>query len=201
MKSRKKIKMKSKLSICIILLIFNTALQAQKSNFDIMVKNKTVGEATITKKNISDTEYSIKYTFDASITILFITTTVDMDILMSYKNNQLVEGNVNYLYNNKRTITKYKWNGSSYDVDQDGKKSRLNEKVLFSTMNLYEKEPLGVKKIFLENQNEFTEIKNLGNNTYFAKVDGDDCTYTYKNAELQKILIDAFVNITIIRKN
>lgn len=187
--------------ITFVCLFYAQTVFSQKSNFDIIVKDKVVGEATILKSNSNENEYSLKYTFDATITILFIKTTVDMDMTVKYKNGQMIKADVNYVYNGKPFIRNYVWNGKNYDVSTNGKKSTLDKKAFFTVMNLYEKEPVGVSEIFLEKDNEFVSIKSLGNNKYFAKVDGDDCTYTYKNGEIQKIFVDAFVNLSIVRKN
>lgn len=186
--------------IFVFTLIF-AAANAQKTSFDIIVNDKVVGEATMTKNVINANEYTLKYTFEATITILFIKTTVNMKTNVKYRNGQVVNSDVDYLYNNKRLLRSVVWNGNNYDVTTDGKKSTLDKKAFFSVMNLYEKEPIGISEMYLEKDNEFTPIKSLGNNLYFAKVDGDDCTYTYKNGKLQKILVDAFVNLSIVRKN
>lgn len=174
---------------------------AQKTYYDIIAKDKVVGEASMMKNVISDSEYALKYRFDAEITVLFIKTTIDVDISVKYKNSQVITADVSYIYNGKPYITKYVWNGTYYDVTTDGEKSRLDKKAFFSVMNFYDKEPIGINEVFLERQNEFSKLTSLGNNTYEIEVDGDDCTYTYKNGVLQKLIVDAFINIIVVRKN
>lgn len=190
-----------KLIITLLALVTTQIIIAQRTNFDIVVKDKVVGEATITKQALAGNEYTLKYTFDASITIFFIKTTVDMDTKVKYRDGQVVEADINYVYNGKPFLRNYVWNGTQYDVITDGKKTTMSKKAFFSTMNLYEKEPVGKTEVFLEKQNEFSTIKTLGNNKYYVKVDGDDCTYTYQNGKLQRLDIDAFVDLSIVRKN
>ena len=187
-------------SLFLLFLLIFGATNAQKTSFDIVVMDKVVGEANLVKKIIGEGKYSLAYTFDATVTMLFIKTVVDMDINVSYDKSQLTNAKVVYKYNDKLLNRNIVWDGAKYNVDTNGKKTALTKKAFFSVMNLYEKEPIGIKEVFLEKQSEFVALKSLGNNQYSLIVDGDNCTYTYKNGALQKIVIDAFANVTLLRK-
>lgn len=185
--------------IFMFILVVGT-VKSQKMSFDIFTMGKQVGEVVLVKKNLGDGKYTLDYTFDAEVKVLFIKTVVDMDIDITFTNNQLTEAFLKYKYNEKLLTRKFTWDGQKYTVDTNGKKTTFDKKVFFSVMNMYEKEPIGIKEVFLEKQNEFAALKNLGNNKYSVVVDGDNCIYTYKNGLLESIFIDAIVDLNIVRR-
>lgn len=187
-------------SIFFVFTLICAVSNAQKTSFDIVIMDKKVGEANLVKKVISEGKYSLAYTFDATVMLLFIKTVVDMDINVSFDKSQLTNAKVVYKYNDKLLNRSIVWDGAKYNVDSNGKKTTITKKAFFTVMNLYEKEPIGIKEVFLEKQSEFVALKSLGNNQYSLIVDGDNCIYTYKNGALQKIVIDAFANVTLLRK-
>ena len=118
-----------------------------------------------------------------------------MDVKVNYVKNQIHYCKVNYKTNDKLFEREYVWNKSAYNVTTDKKASTLTKKAYYSVMNFYEKEPIGVKEVFLEKQNVFAPLKVLGNHKYSVMVDGDECTYTYKNGILQELYVDGMIDI------
>lgn len=190
-----------RLSLVFVFVVLSNLLSAQKSAYDIIAMNKEVGEVTVTKTVIGPDRYSLKYTFDAEIKVLFIKTTVDYDLKVEYKNDQVINCDMTYIFNGKPFVKSYVWDGKQYNITTNGKQSTLSKKAFYTATNFYFKEPVGQKEVFLEKQNIFEPITNLGNNKYAITVEGDYCTYTYKNGILQEATVDAFVKIKIVRKN
>ena len=160
-------------------------------SFAIILHDKVVGslESTqITKDGITYYQSSTN-----------IKTRLIKDVLVNYKyavefdNDLLKKANVAITVNKKpHAKTNTKWIDNHYLVIKNEKKeTTLNNKISYTTILLYFKEPVNINSCYSEQDGSFNTIVSLGNHSY-KKINskGKENTYYYKNGILKKATIN-----------
>ncbi|MDO6596124.1 hypothetical protein Q4512_04300 [Oceanihabitans sp. 2_MG-2023] len=170
-------------------------------NFDIILKDKVVGELQASRSN-KDSE--IHYKSITNIKTRFITEiNVDYKYNVVFNDNSLKKADVIITVNNKtHAETTTKWLGNHYSIIENEKAKVFNASIDYSTILMYFEEPKGVSHCFSEEDGTLNIIKSLGNHTY-KKINskGKENIYYYKNGKLTKAEIDGgLINFQMIAK-
>ena len=115
-----------------------------------------------------------------------------------FKDGILSKGIVFRKKNNEVQELTYAWNGSQYDIKDNGKDVVINREISFCTTNFFISEPIGISEVFVERFNYFVPVESLGNHQYLTKVDGGTNLYTYKNGVLQSVKSTKGVSIYMV---
>lgn len=174
----------------------------KKLSFDMIWRGKSVGTLYATQKNIDSKTY---YQSSTNIQIKFIKTfdiNYEYDVVFDNQILQTAHVDINYNGNNHaQADTKRK--NDEYQVTKDGKlEATFKEIVQYSTISMYFKEPINIKRCYSEQEGDFNTITHLGNSKY-KKVNskGKESFFFYKNGSLEKAIIDGgIVSFEMVRR-
>lgn len=191
--------------ILLIALIFSLSVQAQTQNydFDIVHDGKLLGTLTASKQTDSTkTTYSsqtnIDYHLMVSITIVY-----DFNLEFIGEDLQLATCHVE-VRGNERTQVKTVKNNDNYGFYSKGELEKsIDWPIKNTVVQLLFKEPVGITKVYAEEQGEFQTLKKIGANSYLKTAsNGHKNTYHYENGVLQKSDIDAgVIAFSMVKKN
>ena len=190
----KSISMKN--TILCIALIFTFSIQGQTQNneFEIIHNGSSLGTLTASKQTDSTkTTYSsqtnIDYHLMVSITIVY-----DFHLEFIGEELQLATCHVE-VRGNERTQVKTVKSKDNYGFYSEGELEKSIDLPIKNTVvELLFEEPIGITKVYSEEQGEFQTIKKVGNHTYLKTAsNGHKNTYYYENGVLQKSDVDSGV--------
>ncbi|AFM04093.1 hypothetical protein Fleli_1683 [Bernardetia litoralis DSM 6794] len=186
-----------------IICQFNFSEPSEKKiSYDIIWKEKSVGTLYATQKNINSKTY---YHSSTNIQIKFIKTfDINYEYDVIFDNQILQTANVDINYNgNQHAQTNTKLKNNEYQVIKDDElETTWKETIHYSTISMYFKEPINIKRCYSEQEGDFNTITHLGNHKY-KKVNssGRESFFFYKNGNLDKAVIDGgIVSFEMIRK-
>ena len=192
-------------AITLILISLNSSAQTVQENitFNIIHKNKVVGQLTATKTIKDTTTY---YNSSTNINTRIIKNIhVNHEYNVVFNKGVLSSANVNIRVNDKqnaKTITTRKNN--SYQIIKNGKyETPINTPINYATVQLYFEEPIHVSQCYSEQNGDFNSIIAIGNHTY-KKVNAknNENLYYYNKGELTKAVIDGgLITFQFIRKS
>ena len=179
--------------ICTILYLLNPAPPVVETlYFDVILRNKVVGELKATRQ-LQGNKTIYKNTTTLSTHII-------TDIVVSYQyevafaNDQLIHADAFVTTNNKmHKQMKTNWTGSQYHIVNHKNKERwLDDPIPYSVIMLLFKEPIGLTNCYAELSGELHQLVPKGNHTY-QKIDGrkNVNTYHYQNGQLVALDADA----------
>lgn len=176
---------------CFIISFFFTFLTidsiAQKRMYDIKLFGNVVGEISIEKKVVNDSEYTFHFNSDAEAVLFFIKTKTRAITNLSFKNNLLINGYVLRQKNDERQELSYQWDGTRYQITDNDTETTIDRKIYYCTAHFFIDEPVNIKEVFVERFNYFVPIEHLGDGKYLTKVDGGTNLYTYENGILKSL--------------
>lgn len=191
---------------CFIIVFFlllpsNSKLTETSLKFDIVLRNKVVGQLVATEIN-KDTK--VFYHSSTNIKTRIITEIhVNYKYDVVYDNATLKKADVYVSVNDKlHAETHTEWMNDQYLIKEDKKKVTHDEPINYSTILLYFKEPKHVKECFSEEDGSLNTIVSLGNHVY-KKINskGKENIYYYQKGKLTKAEIDGgIVDFQIIAK-
>lgn len=184
-----------------VVLAFTKAITAQKQYYDVKLFGNVVGEVIVEKKVISPEKVSYHFDSDAEATLFFVRTRTKAVSNLTYENGRMINA---YVYRKKNEEVQelfYKYDGTKYQVKDNGKPLTISKKITYCTANFFLQEPKNINEVFVERLNYFAPIQHLGNGQYLTKVDGGTNLYTYKNGVLQSLKSTKGVSIYMELRN
>jgi len=121
---------------------------------------------------------------------IFGTIKVSYNLRTVFENGQMIESKVTNYKNGKITgNTNTKWNGSGYDVDVDGEKSKISGPISKSSVMLYFDPPRGNEKFFSEKKGDMRQTSKLSGNSFLLALPNDDegSHFYYNGHEVSKV--------------
>ena len=191
--------------ILFIALVFSFSVQAQTQNydFDIVHDGKPLGTLTASKQTDST-----KTTYSSHTDIayhLMITITVVYDFNVEFIGTDLQEATCHEVVRgNEKEQVKTVKNANKYDFYTEGELEKsINSPIKNTVVQLLFEEPIGITKIYSEEQGEFQNLKKVGDHSYLKTAsNGHKNTYYYENGVLQKSDIDAgVIAFSMVKKN
>lgn len=170
--------------------------------FDIYMKDSMVGTL---RAAIDPMGPQTQYSSDTSVKVKVLKKLkVDYEYLVTYEDGYLFESNVDVLVNEKPHAEAYtKWTGTEYRIIKNGKKElSFNDKVPYSTILLFFREPDGIEHCYSEMDGSINTIIPLGGHSY-KKVNskGKENTYSYQDGKLKRASISGLVAFTIMARD
>ena len=168
---------------------------SQTHTYDQIIRGKTVGQLIIEVKS-NDDNLKIKVESDVKVNFLFLKTEVEYDGKASYKAGKLMHAHIKIcrdgeLHQEGETT----YGNHHYKAVIDGKRKLIpTERIEFSSLLLYVKEPKGIKEVYAEVDGIFNPIEYKDNGTYELKLTGaKNNFYTYRNGKLVEAKLDHWI--------
>jgi hypothetical protein len=163
--------------------------QAQKLVFDLLYKDKKLGELTAQHYQKGDTLFYISNT---SIKTRIITPlNVEYTYLVKKDlNKQLLFAEVTIVVNGKtRTHSFTRKKENAYIFTESNKSHKINRAINYSSVQLLFEEPTGVKEIYSEEQGKFLTLRQESRHKYIKSAKNDS-EYYYVNGNLNQAVLD-----------
>ena len=168
---------------------------SQTHSYDQIIRGKTVGQLIIEVKS-NDDNLKIKVESDVNVNFLFLKTEVEYDGKASYKAGKLMHAHIKICRDgelHQEGETTY-GNHHYKAVIDERQKMIPKEKIEFSSLLLYVKEPEGIKEVYAEVDGIFNPIEYKGNGEYELKLEGSrNNYYTYRNGKLVEAKLDHWI--------
>jgi hypothetical protein len=173
--------------------------------FDVTFNDKVIGTVKATeKKEGSKIIKDLRSNTDTKVLIMSIH--VESEVNATYDKETFLNG-VAYRHANRGAkdihATTTRLAAQKYQTDKDGAKKTLQGKdVKYCVIDLYFKEPKGIKEIYSNMFATFVQVKELAPGKYMImNPDQVNATYSYTGGKLMKIEVDTKVGkVTSIRK-
>ena len=187
-----KITMKFLYITFIFSFLFGGDSSVETVTFDVIMRNKKVGELIATKTVKSDL---VVYKSATKIkTQILKEINVDYDFDVTFHKNILIKSNANILVNGRvQDETSVQWNGKEYQVTyHKNRQKSFSDSIYYSSIMLLFDEPITDKISFSEQDGTFHKIKEVEKNGY-EKINqkGRINKYFYKNGKLKLAEINA----------
>ncbi len=199
--------MKLNFYLLVIFLFVGIVTHAQKQEilFDVIFKDEKVGVLHAQETRSESKSFKV-LTIETSTTFLFIPIHVESEVTATQKNGVLLEGTAYRNASRKSsdviaTVTKI--GARLYKRERNGVKDKIkNLRITFCVVDLYFKEPVGVKQVFSNMYAEMLQLKRMKNGIYqLITPDNNNSLYTYRNGKLISIEVDTLVGKVISRRN
>ena len=176
-----------------------------EANFDVTFNDKVIGTVKATeKKEGGKIIKDLRSNTDTKVLIMSIH--VESEVNATYDQETFLSG-VAYRHANRGAkdihATTTRLAAQKYQTDKDGAKTTLQGKeVKYCVIDLYFKEPKGLKEIYSNMFATFVTVKELAPGKYMImNPDQVNATYTYAGGKLMKIEVDTKVGkVTSVRK-
>lgn len=156
--------------------------------FNIVKNNSVIGSIKITKSVSRDSViYNIESTIETKLILKFKVVGKEKYI---YRNGILIYASLFRTLNNKVKTNHYiLYNDGEYSLQTPEKISHLNfEDIKQNLMILYIHEPIGIKSVFCDNQQQMVKVEPMGNGIYKVELSkGKYNIFHYKNGRCVKI--------------
>lgn len=169
----------------------NTNGQSSTLAFDIEHHGNVIGQLTAKQSSIGDkTHYKstskIEFRIGKEIQVLYSFDVNFIDEILQLSDAKITIDDKTF------ANTSTKWDNTHYHITKSGEDQISHkEPIRFSTIQLYFKEPLKLKRIFSEQQGSFNTIESIGNHIYkMTNSKGNESLYHYKQGKLIKAEID-----------
>lgn len=185
----------------LFLLFFITLLQAkaEKYQYEVILMGKKIGEMEISKLSGEQGERYVVQS-ESSAKVLFVKqeSKVSFDVL--YKGGSLL--NSIYISEKKddNIVTKVNKVNNIYKVSFNEKSHQVNEPIVFSSVLMYFKEPIGVTKVFVERLGNFLPLTKSAPGQYeYLQPDGTKSIYRYAQGKLKEVELKRSMGSVFIR--
>ncbi len=187
--------------LLLVSLSFGWNATAQNFKYEVILMNKKIGDMSVTKTNsdVGD-RYILNSASMAKVLFIKQSSKVNFDVL--FNGGHLVKSTYISEKDDDNIITKVQKENDLYKVNSNEALSHVKEKIVFSSIMLYFKEPVGVSKIFVERIGGFVPLTKSGVNQYeYLQPDGTKSIYTYKAGVLHQIELKRGMGSVYIRKS
>lgn len=168
------------------------AVPVEKLHFDIVRKDKTIGELIAIKTTEEGLINYKSYTRINAHILKKIAVLFQFEVTM--KQDQLNSSNAIIEVNGKtRDHTEVTWTGDEYHIQTKGKREKwLSDPIIYPAILLLFEEPIDVETSFFEETANFHSLYPMGNHSY-KKINakGKENWYYYENGKLQRAEVDA----------
>lgn len=186
--------------IAIVLIGFSWSLSAEQLKFDVILMNKKIGEMMLTKTKESKGERYILES-ESSAKVLFVKKDSKVSFNVLFNNGYLENSLYNSEKKDENIITKVSNTGGQYHVSYNDKKFSLKGNIVFSSILLYFKEPIGVDKIFVERIGDYLPLKKTAAGVYeYHQPDGTRSIYKYEKGKLIEIELKRSLGSVYVRR-
>lgn len=192
----------------ITILFWFTSLVGQAQTleyaFEVTFKDKKIG--TLHAKEEKSATRTIKdLRTETDTKIIMMSIHVESEVSVTHSNDGLIKGTA-YRHANRGSedvhahVTRLGTN--LYEIERNGKKDKLeNTKITFCVIDLYFREPKGIKNIFSNMYAQMLSIKQIEPGKYqLITPDKKNSTYTYRNGKLMTIETDTPVGKVISKR-
>ncbi|WP_121666915.1 DUF6134 family protein [Mesonia aquimarina] len=184
----------NKLLLISFLAFFSIATlfgQEEKYCFNILHREKVIGELVAKKEVVED---KIIYSNRTEIsTRILAKIEVDYTYKVVYRNKTLAHAFALILFNDREKTNSYtEKTKTGYIFYEDNEAEyKIEESIMYSTVNLIFEEPLNISKVYAEEHGEFHQLKKVANHIYEkTSSKGKTSLYKYKNGKLVEAEID-----------
>ena len=178
-----------KIILVLLFLIFNSFINAQEVNYDLLSKNKVIGSLTARKtKTNKGYEYKVK----SKVNYLYIYS-YSYQLESEFENGHLIRNTLKTYLNGKESSSgSIRKVDDHYEISNDGEKTIFNGEITYSEAMIYFEEPINKTKLFSEFLGKDKLIKKIksGNYKLTNPKNGYVSNYIYKNQLLQIAVID-----------
>jgi len=189
--------MKIKFVLFSLMLSFSSVTIGQSSKYDIVLFGNSIGSGTSSSSKTSAGNLNYKLVTSASANVLFKERTSHSDIEMEYKGDVLQSCKMKREKDGEWQDIKITYeNGKHYFVE-NGKKYTISKPVTFTSTQLFFKEPIGVKEIYIERLNVFTPIVKEAEGVYKTVIDGGDNYYKYEKGVMVEFRLKKGISVFI----
>lgn len=162
---------------------------SQKLTYEAFLKGHKVGELTITKE-VSDNKTSIHTTTNLEVHMLF-KVKVDIESHSIYMNGALIESEaLSHQNGHLHSSVQVHQTNNGYDIDIDGEKSSISDKMIIGADELYFEEPKDIQHTVALASGQYLDIQKGENGEYFFVHDGKKESHQYENGILKQVVID-----------
>lgn len=187
--------MKIKFLLFSLMLGLSAIAFGQSAKYDIILFGNSIGNGTSSVSKTSAGNLSYKLVTTASANVMFKERTSHSDIEMEYNGDVLQSCKMKREKDGEWQDIKITYeNGKHYFVE-NGKKYTVVKPVTFTSTQLFFKEPIGVKEIYIERLNVFTPIVKESEGLYKTVIDGGDNYYRYEKGVMVEFRLKKGVNI------
>jgi hypothetical protein len=182
---------------------FTSELQAQTNevNFDVALNDKNIGTLHATEQKTGSKFFrDLKTNTDAKVLVLSIH--VESEVTNTHEDGMLVSG-VAYRHANRGSKDVHskvtRTSAKNYQCERNGSVSQLNNTdISFCTIELYFREPVGLKQVFSTMYANFLPINLMAPGKYeVVTPEKRNTVYTYTLGNLTKIEMDTPVGRVI----
>ena len=166
--------------------------QEEKYRFNILHKEKVIGEL-IAKKEVVEDKVIYSNRTEISTRIL-AKIEVDYTYKVVYSHKTLAHAFALILFNDREKTNSYteKTKTGYVFYEDDEAQYKIEEPITYSTVNLMFEEPLSITKVYAEEHGEFHQLKKVAKHIYEkTNSKGKTSLYKYKNGKLVEAEIDA----------
>lgn len=168
--------------------------------FNIVKNNTVIGTISITENRTNDSViYNIESNVEAQFILKFKVVAKEKYI---YKAGTLIYSSLFRMLNNKvKTNHSIQYNKGEYSLKTSEKVRALNiEEIKCNLTILYVNEPIGIKSVFCDNQQEMVNVVPMGKGIYKVELSkGKYNIFHYKNGRCVKIeAVSPLYDVTLI---
>lgn len=168
---------------------------AQTLNYDIVLFGNTIGNGKGTSSKTQSGTLNYKLVTQAKANVMFKERTSYTDIEMEYKGEVLQSCKLKREKDGEwQDIKIVLENGKHYFLE-NGKKIAVAKPVTFTSTQLFFKEPVGVKEIYIERLNMFAPLVKEADGLYKTVIEGGDNYYRYENGVMVEFRLKKGVNV------
>ena len=187
--------MKIKFLLFSLLLCVSSMAISQSLNYDIILFGNSIGNGKGAVSKTTSGNLNYKLVTSASAKVIFKEHTSSLDIELEYKGDILQNCKLRREENGEwRDIKIVLENGKHYFVE-NGKKSPITKPVTFTSTQLFFKEPIGIKEIYIERLNIFTPLVKESTGLYKTAFEGGDNFYRYVNGVMVEFRMKKGINV------
>ncbi|MEZ4977813.1 MAG: DUF6134 family protein [Chitinophagales bacterium] len=187
-------------SLFFFLFISLTSLSiAQNTKYSIVLFGNTIGNGVAQVAKLADGQTSYKLKTEAKAKVFFKERTSMTDIDLRFKGNVLHSCVLKRENDGEYQDIKITLENGKYYFTENGKRQAVSKAINFTTTQLFFKEPVGVKEVYVERLNIFAEIVEEEKGLYKTIIDGGDNYYRYENGVLVEFRLKKGVNVYMYR--
>lgn len=182
-----------------LFLLVSSVTIAQNGKYSIVLFGSTIGNGVAQVSKLSDGQLSYKLKTEAKAKVFFKERTSMTDIDLRFKGNVLHSCTLKRENDGEFQDIQITLENGKYYFTENGKKQSVAKPINFTTTQLFFKEPVGVKEVYVERLNIFAEIVEEEKGLYKTVIEGGDNYYRYENGVLVEFRLKKGVNVYMYR--
>ena len=192
--------MKRFISLFTVLMTCYTLI-AQEYKYDVILLGKKIGDMTLSRLDQGDAErYLINSESQAKVLFVKQHSEVKFDVL--FKSGILEKSHYSSVKKDDNIVTNVNRNTQGYSINSNNKHSNIKDRISYSSVLLYFKEPVGISKIFVERIGDFLPLKKTAQGVYeYLQPDGTRSIYRYLKGKLAEVELKRGMGSVFIRPN